>query len=147
MGAAGLMFEPHPPNFENLYNFKDREMLFDYCYWFQIFKNQCLSFPSISVACPWLYVLHCMHSPWCIAYQYKCTYFWTYFQSVLQVRNIGKTYTMYCNLFSISIQIFMHLRFHEIFLDRFYIQLQKNMSNERFHPSVLIAYLQNYTYD
>ena len=22
MGVAGLMFEPHPPDFENLYNFK-----------------------------------------------------------------------------------------------------------------------------
>ena len=25
---------------------------FDYLYWFQIFKNQCLSVPSIPVACP-----------------------------------------------------------------------------------------------
>ena len=23
MGVASLIFEPHPPNFENLYNFKD----------------------------------------------------------------------------------------------------------------------------
>ena len=27
MGVAGLMFEPHPPNFENLYNFKDVQMM------------------------------------------------------------------------------------------------------------------------
>ena len=28
---------------------------FDYLYWFQIFKDQCLSVPSIPVACPCLY--------------------------------------------------------------------------------------------
>jgi hypothetical protein len=27
---------------------------FDYLYWFQIFKDQCLSVLSIPVACPWL---------------------------------------------------------------------------------------------
>jgi hypothetical protein len=52
MGVAGLIFEPHPPNFENLYNFKDVQMMlkyfFDYLYWFQIFKDQCGVFrPSL----------------------------------------------------------------------------------------------------
>ena len=54
MGVAGFMFEPHPPNFENLYIFKDVEMMlkwfFDYLYWFQIFKIQWGSVPSIPVA-------------------------------------------------------------------------------------------------
>ena len=27
MGVAGLMFEPHPPNFEKLYNFKNVQMV------------------------------------------------------------------------------------------------------------------------
>ena len=27
MGVAGLMFEPHPPNFEKLYNFIDVQMI------------------------------------------------------------------------------------------------------------------------
>ena len=27
MGVTGLMFEPHPLNFENLYNFKDVPMM------------------------------------------------------------------------------------------------------------------------
>ena len=27
---------------------------FDYLYWFQIFKDQCLSVPCIPVACPWI---------------------------------------------------------------------------------------------
>ena len=53
MGVAGWMFEPHPPNFENLYNFWYVQMmlkwLFDYLYWFQIFKDQCGSIPSIPV--------------------------------------------------------------------------------------------------
>ena len=44
MVVAGLMFESHPPNFENLYNFYDVYMMlkwfFDYLYWFQIFKDQ-----------------------------------------------------------------------------------------------------------
>jgi hypothetical protein len=28
MGDAGLMFEPHPSNFEKFYNFKDGGMIF-----------------------------------------------------------------------------------------------------------------------
>ena len=27
MGVAGVIFEPHPPNFENLYTFKDVQMM------------------------------------------------------------------------------------------------------------------------
>ena len=38
MGVAGLIFEPHPPNFENQYNFwrclNDIKMIFSYLYWF-----------------------------------------------------------------------------------------------------------------
>ena len=53
-----LNIEPHPPNFDNLYIFKDVQMMlklfFDYLYWFQIFKDQCLSVLSIPVACPWV---------------------------------------------------------------------------------------------
>ena len=44
MGMAGLIFEPHPPNFENQYNFwrcsNDAKMIFLFLYWFQIFKDQ-----------------------------------------------------------------------------------------------------------
>ena len=44
MGVAGLIFEPHPPNFENQYNFwrcsNDAKMIFWFLYWFQIFKDQ-----------------------------------------------------------------------------------------------------------
>ena len=58
MGVAGLIIEPHPTNFENLYIFQDVQMMFkwffDCLYWFQIFKDQCLSVPSIPVAYPWL---------------------------------------------------------------------------------------------
>ena len=43
MGVAGLMFEPHPPNFENLYNLwrcsNDAKTFFWYLYWFQIYKK------------------------------------------------------------------------------------------------------------
>ena len=45
MGVASLIFEPHPPNFENQYNFwrylSDTKMIFLYLYWFQIFEDQC----------------------------------------------------------------------------------------------------------
>ena len=44
MGVAGLIFEPHPPNFENQYNFwkcsNDAKMIFWFLYWFQIFKDE-----------------------------------------------------------------------------------------------------------
>ena len=54
MGMASLMFDSHPPNFENLYNFyrcsNDVKMIFWYFYWFQIFKDQYGSVPSIPVA-------------------------------------------------------------------------------------------------
>ena len=43
MGMAGLMFEPHPPNFENLYNFSrcsnEFKPFFLYIHWFQILKK------------------------------------------------------------------------------------------------------------
>ena len=41
IGMAGLIFQPHPPNFENQYNFcsNDPEMIFWFLYWFQIFKD------------------------------------------------------------------------------------------------------------
>jgi hypothetical protein len=42
MGVEGVIFESHPPNFENLYNFlrcsNDVKMIFLYLYWFQISK-------------------------------------------------------------------------------------------------------------
>ena len=45
MGVAGLIFEPHPPDFKNPYNFwkcsNEVEVIFWYLYWFQIFKDQC----------------------------------------------------------------------------------------------------------
>ena len=51
---AGLIFEPHPPNFGNQYNFwrcsNEVQMIFWFLYWYQIFKDQCGSVPSISVA-------------------------------------------------------------------------------------------------
>ena len=41
MGVVGLIFEPHPPNFENQYNFlrcsNDAKMIFGFLYWFHIF--------------------------------------------------------------------------------------------------------------
>ena len=44
MGVAGLIFEPHPPNFENQYNFwgcsNDAKMIFWFLYRFHIFKDQ-----------------------------------------------------------------------------------------------------------
>ena len=43
------MFEPHSPNFENVYN-KMLKWFFDYLKWFQIFNDQCGSVPSIPVA-------------------------------------------------------------------------------------------------
>ena len=53
MGVADVIFEPHPPNFENLYNFwrcsNDAKMIFWYLYWFQILEDQCGSVPSIPV--------------------------------------------------------------------------------------------------
>ena len=52
-GVAAVISEPHFPNF-NLYNFlrcsNDIKIIFLYLYWFQIFKDQCGSVPSISVA-------------------------------------------------------------------------------------------------
>ena len=55
MGVAGLMFGPHPPNFENLYNFfKDIQMMleqfFDISTGFRFSKMQWGSVPSIPVA-------------------------------------------------------------------------------------------------
>ena len=54
VGLAGSIFEPHPPNFGNQYNFRrcsnNDEMNFWFLNWFQIFKVQCGSVPSISVA-------------------------------------------------------------------------------------------------
>ena len=32
MGVAGLIFEPHPPNFQNQYNFEDAQMMFKYVF-------------------------------------------------------------------------------------------------------------------
>ena len=54
MGVASLIFEPHPPNFANQYNFfrwtNDVTMVFWYLYWFQIYKNpQGVSFPGAPV--------------------------------------------------------------------------------------------------
>ena len=50
MGVAGLMLEPSPPNFENLYNFhrcsNNVKNIFLYLLWFQIFENQCGVFRS-----------------------------------------------------------------------------------------------------
>ena len=81
--------------------------------------------------------------------------------SVLQVRNIGKTYTMYCNLYLSIIDIFYAPAFSKdisrTFLPTF-VQLisykvrensafKKKPLYERFQPSALIAYLQNYPYD
>ena len=54
MGVAGFIFDPHPTNFENLYNFErcsnDIKMIFWYLYSFQIFKDQSGSVLSIPVA-------------------------------------------------------------------------------------------------
>jgi hypothetical protein len=59
MGVAGLIFEPHPSNFENLYNFlrcsNDVQMIFSYLCWFQILKISV----SISVAVLDLCNIHC----------------------------------------------------------------------------------------
>ena len=45
MGVAGSIFESHPKNFQNQYNFwrcsNDITMIFSYLYQFQICKNQC----------------------------------------------------------------------------------------------------------
>ena len=64
-----LNFEPHPPNFENLFTFwrcsNDAKIFFDFTYWFQIFIDQCglWSVPSISVAVLALvYALLCFSS-------------------------------------------------------------------------------------
>ena len=51
-GMAGLIFKPHPPNFQNQYNFwrssNDITMTFWYSYWFPIFKKiQKPSCPSL----------------------------------------------------------------------------------------------------
>ena len=52
---AGLIFEPHPPIFENQYNFwrylNDIKMIFWYLYFFQ---RSVWNVQSISVACPWI---------------------------------------------------------------------------------------------
>ena len=54
MGVAGLIFEPHPPNFENLYNFyrcsSDVKTFFDISTGFRFSKLQGGSVPSIPVA-------------------------------------------------------------------------------------------------
>jgi hypothetical protein len=54
MGVEGVIFEPHPPNFENLYNFQrysnDITMIYWYLYWFQILDQCGGSVPSIPVA-------------------------------------------------------------------------------------------------
>ena len=82
MGDAGLMFEPHPSNFEKFYNFKDGGMIF----WLsQLVSNFQRSVPQFSVhfcslsltLCTALYaftLMHCLHIN-----TYNCTYFWTYF--------------------------------------------------------------------
>ena len=66
MGMAGLTFDPHPPNFENKYNFwrfsNDAKMIFWFLYWFQIFKNQYGSILSIICSCP-CQNLHCKPIP------------------------------------------------------------------------------------
>ena len=45
MSVACLIFEPHPPTFENQHNFwrcsNDAKIIFWLLYWFQIFKDQC----------------------------------------------------------------------------------------------------------
>ena len=52
MGVAGLIFEPHYPNFENQYSFwrcsNDAKMIFWFLYWFQIFKDQCGVFRDLA---------------------------------------------------------------------------------------------------
>ena len=55
MGVAGLMFEPHPPNFENQYNFYNwgvQMMLNDFLISCLVsdFQRSVWSVPSISVA-------------------------------------------------------------------------------------------------
>ena len=61
MGVAGLIFEPHPPNFEN-----DAKMIFWILYWFQIFKGQCGVFhPYLSAAGRWR---HCWHGSFSCPY-------------------------------------------------------------------------------
>ena len=67
MDMASIMFEPHPPNFENLYNFWDVEMIFrlsllvffkipkivlseDPLYWFQRSVWEC----SVHSCSPWV---------------------------------------------------------------------------------------------
>ena len=47
MDTAGLIFEPHPPNFENQYNFEDVQMMFK---WFFDFSTG-FRFSKISVEC------------------------------------------------------------------------------------------------
>ena len=53
-GTTGLIFEQHPPNAGNQYNLwrcsNDFKMIFLFLYRFQIFKDQCGSVPSRSVA-------------------------------------------------------------------------------------------------
>ena len=54
MGVEGVIFESHPPNFENLYNFlrcsNDVKNDFLISLLVSDFKDQCGSVPSISVA-------------------------------------------------------------------------------------------------
>ena len=54
MGVAGLIIEPHPPNFEKLYIFQDVQMMlkqfFDISTGFRFSKLQGGSVPSIPVA-------------------------------------------------------------------------------------------------
>jgi hypothetical protein len=50
MGVEGVIFESHPPNFENLYNFLRCSNDFLISLLVSDFKDQCGSVPSISVA-------------------------------------------------------------------------------------------------
>ena len=75
MCLAGLMFDQHPPNFEDLYNFlkcsNDIIMILWYLYWFQVFKVAFWECSVHTCSCP------------CI----KCPYFFdlTAFYSLGQI--------------------------------------------------------------
>ena len=47
MGVAGLIFEPHPPNFENQYNFEDVQMML------RLFFDFSVECSVYLCSCPW----------------------------------------------------------------------------------------------
>ena len=76
IAVAGSIFEPHPPNFGNQYNFRrcsnNDEMNFWFLNWFQIFKVQCGSVPSISVA---VLALACTSNESGLSCQLDCVFY------------------------------------------------------------------------